>query len=183
MKKTLQENTKYIGEVDGCKITLYPALPGRSNSAPGARWFLVLEREDMCLYHPHRLIEPGLVAKLHSHGIDFNAIKWTSSEPALPTDGRYAEARRVYGVVYFFLAVGCDRVKIGMVSSDLYQRIEQVSTACPFPIRVLAVIDGDRTKEVEIQRRFAHLRCNGEWFKLTQELRDFIDAIPPLSFF
>ena len=65
--------------------------------------------------------------------------------------------------VYFIEAVGTNRVKIGF-SSDPYLRLQQIRTCSPFPVRLLAVIEGSVDLERAFHSQYDHKRIHGEWF-------------------
>lgn len=69
-------------------------------------------------------------------------------------------------VVYFIRF--SDRVKIG-TTTNLKSRLE----AIPHD-EVIAVISGSYATETAIHNRFAHLRVQGEWFRATDELLDWV---------
>lgn len=79
-------------------------------------------------------------------------------------------------VVYFILAEGGNRIKIGW-TSDLNSRLKQLQTSCPYPPVVLHKISGDEKKERDLHEKFAHLRRHMEWFEDAPELRDYIDSL------
>ena len=66
-------------------------------------------------------------------------------------------------------------VKIGY-SNDLPKRIKQYSTYNPSPVVVLKTEDGGRDEEKLFHKRFSQYRTNGEWFFLTDEIKDYIYA-------
>lgn len=78
--------------------------------------------------------------------------------------------------VYIVEAVGTELVKIGF-SSDPERRVKSMRTQCPFPIEVLACVEGDRVREKLFHRKFRHLRTSGEWFKKTPEVVAFAKAL------
>lgn len=49
-------------------------------------------------------------------------------------------------------------------------------------ITVLGGMDGDRTKEAELHKRFKEHRVIGEWFDPHHELLKFISELPPYDF-
>ncbi|SRR6266545_969923 len=87
---------------------------------------------------------------------------------------------RIYA--YFFEAVGVDRIKIGQ-STDVERRFQDIKVSCPVELKVLAATE--HYAEYELHARFQHLRCHGEWFKATDELRSFINSLdqPDRPFF
>lgn len=77
-------------------------------------------------------------------------------------------------LVTYFMQAGADGpVKIGM-SNNLRLRFKSLQTDCPFRVRCLGVLDGDR--EEEMHERFSAFRMLGEWFRPQPELIEFIAA-------
>jgi hypothetical protein len=67
-------------------------------------------------------------------------------------------------------------IKIG-TSYDVSGRMKSLQTANPFPLKVEAILEGSFQTENGLHELFKHLRYNGEWFRLTDELKWFIRAI------
>ncbi len=57
-------------------------------------------------------------------------------------------------------------VKIG-VAADPEERVRTLSTAGPFPVRLLSVCQGNHSRENYFHKLYAHARLNGEWFQLS----------------
>lgn len=79
------------------------------------------------------------------------------------------------GFVYF--AGAGDRVKIGF-TTNWRDRFRVMRTMVPVPVTPFVVIKGSRARERELHDRFAHLRCEGEWFQSSREIWSFVHAIP-----
>jgi hypothetical protein len=82
--------------------------------------------------------------------------------------------------VYFIEAIGLQRVKIGMTDNIKY-RFDSLQSASPVPLKIMAVISGDRTLETYLHKRFKAHRLHGEWFILTDEMKEIIQELRPLS--
>lgn len=67
-------------------------------------------------------------------------------------------------------------VKIGY-TTDLKARISGLSVGMPGGITVLATLPGGIETEQYLHERFAGCRRSGEWFDLTDELRQFIQDV------
>lgn len=80
-------------------------------------------------------------------------------------------------MVYFIEAVGAGLVKIGFTDGDPTDRLKQLQTGCPHPLRLKGAVQGDARREKAYHAQFAHLREGGEWFRLTTELEVFIVAV------
>jgi hypothetical protein len=78
---------------------------------------------------------------------------------------------RKTGCVYFIAAPELRRVKIGY-ARDLPRRLSalQVSSPCPLVLVAAVATDDPAGLERKLHKRFAHLRIQGEWFGLTDEL-------------
>jgi uncharacterized protein YeeX (DUF496 family) len=66
-------------------------------------------------------------------------------------------------------------VKIGR-SKNPEKRLKQLSTGSPYKLEIIKKIRGNENLEREIHDKFSHLRMNGEWFELTDELSEFIES-------
>lgn len=86
--------------------------------------------------------------------------------------------------IYFARAVGViGPIKIG-ASKNVARRMIEIEQWCPFPIEVLAVVDGDLTLERRIQMKFVGSHSHQEWFHATEELLELIAKLQagiPLS--
>lgn len=81
-------------------------------------------------------------------------------------------------MIYFITEVDSkNRIKIGY-SKTPSNRLRVLQTGSPEKLAILNVIDGGLDKEKEIHNKFAHLHVNGEWFRNTKELYDFIYSHP-----
>jgi hypothetical protein len=67
-------------------------------------------------------------------------------------------------------------VKIGYTKHSMKRRLEDLQIGNPVRLEVIAMIDGDRKAERATHDRFIALHIQGEWFKLTDEIRAFIAA-------
>jgi hypothetical protein len=75
--------------------------------------------------------------------------------------------------VYFIQQGDNGPIKIGY-SADPQRRLQSLSTASPYPLRLLGVLDGDMTLEQTLHHRFADHQLEGEWFAPVPELLAFI---------
>lgn len=80
---------------------------------------------------------------------------------------------------FVYFAQAHSLVKIGL-SSNPKLRLQALRTACPYPIRVLRVVDGGRGvaegREAErvYHETFAAQHAHGEWFHVSPELLSFV---------
>ncbi len=78
------------------------------------------------------------------------------------------------GQIYFIKSKNL--VKIGF-SQDLKNRCATLKTMSPISPQLIYTLKGSVDKEKEIHRRFNHLRHHGEWFRYTDEIRNYIDSM------
>lgn len=78
--------------------------------------------------------------------------------------------------VYFIQAENGGPIKIGS-AQNVKTRIDSIQTAHPYRLVVRKVLIGaGKSTEMELHKRFSSSRLIGEWFDVTQELEDFINA-------
>jgi excisionase family DNA binding protein len=78
-------------------------------------------------------------------------------------------------VIYFVKPRGRRVIKIGYAQC-VGSRVKSLQTAGPDKLEVLAVVPGDQAQEQALHARFAHLRVRGEWFRLAEEVRLFLNT-------
>lgn len=79
------------------------------------------------------------------------------------------------GWVYFVEAVGVGRIKIG-VTTNLSERLRDLSNSSPVRLRLLGVVRGDRRFESILHAKFARHRLHGEWFSSAPDILTYIRA-------
>lgn len=67
-------------------------------------------------------------------------------------------------------------VKIGF-TSDLAKRQQNMSVSTPGGVAILATLPGSRETESYLHDKFEDDRLNGEWFRYSEAIRDFIRDI------
>ena len=82
-------------------------------------------------------------------------------------------------MVYFIQGKITKLIKIGRVDrvakNPVALRIKELQVGSPDELVVLLCIpEWNKKEESFLHKKFAHLRVHGEWFKLEQELLDFI---------
>jgi len=75
--------------------------------------------------------------------------------------------------IYCFLAAQVARVKIGHTTRPK-TRASEAKAYSPVPLTLIGLWRGDKAQEIETHQKFEHLRRDGEWFELNQELWDYI---------
>ena len=78
-------------------------------------------------------------------------------------------------MIYFITDM--TNIKIGYTKNDVYKRLKQLQTGCANNLYLLGWIDGDKTKEKELHKKFSNykIRFNGEWFCPSVEVLDYIN--------
>lgn len=79
-------------------------------------------------------------------------------------------------VSYVYFVQAGDSIKIG-VTVDLGARISALQTSTPHKLKLLKAIAGGRPEEIELHKRFDHLRIRGEWFRAEAELVEYITML------
>lgn len=89
----------------------------------------------------------------------------------------YSSRQRLRRDIYF---VTCDvdgfPVKIGM-SGDVTERMRDIRTALPYPVKLLGTFSGTSKDETAIQAKFRSFKLTGEWFQRTPELMAYIAEV------
>ena len=76
----------------------------------------------------------------------------------------------------YFLQDETGPIKAGK-SKNMVQRIRDIQTCNPRPIKLLGRTGGYTWTERQIHKKFAHLRIHGEWFRPEKELLNFIKKV------
>ena len=93
-------------------------------------------------------------------------------------DDRYLTARLEEWLgeeLVYFISCG-DFVKIG-VSVDPNKRLQNLQTANPFKLKLLATTRGGYFLESHLHTQFEFLHHRNEWFRLEGELKTYVDDI------
>lgn len=88
------------------------------------------------------------------------------------------------GFIYFFEAIGADRIAIGW-ARDVELSLAEVRAAIPYQVEALKELVGTRVDERDLHVRFAPFNINPdwrreaprEWFHADPELRAYINSI------
>jgi len=114
-----------------------------------------------------RLENAGLLEWEIEDGIaEIRVSRWPESQ-ALQRD---SEAEPGSSLVYFCSAV--DRIKVG-TSTNLESRLAALRTSIP-DIELLGTVQGTRTLEKRLHRKFLEYHIKGEWFTDCNEIRTWI---------
>lgn len=79
-------------------------------------------------------------------------------------------------VVYFIQATRGGPVKIGQ-SDRVERRLADLQSASPYPLRIVATLDGTCALERELHVLFAAHRLHGEWFRPCAEIADYLRGL------
>lgn len=79
-----------------------------------------------------------------------------------------------WGSVYFVSAGVGGPIKIGW-STDVDRRIDELQTANPVKLTLVATVPGTMADEARLHELFAHLRIQSEWFRHDDEILNFIE--------
>ena len=135
----------------------------------------------MCWYHAKKLRKD-----LEDTSIAYRIPKRKPQKLSIPNDAIQRKAQMDGALVYFLQAIEKpDLVKIGF-TTNLPQRINQLSHAGVLEFHVLAALFFDspesaHSHEQALHRKFNRYRKSGEWFKLTSEIRAYISQVKKFS--
>jgi hypothetical protein len=74
----------------------------------------------------------------------------------------------------YFISDGRGRVKIGKTEGDPKKRMATLQCGNADELTLLAT---DYTSEGELHRKFAHYHVRGEWFVLSEEIKQYIETL------
>lgn len=66
--------------------------------------------------------------------------------------------------------------KIGY-SKNPVSRLKSLQTGCPYKLQFLLIINGNRTTEKQLHRKYRRYKSNGEWFHFREELKRSVEEI------
>lgn len=90
-----------------------------------------------------------------------------------------AKARKdgtIPNYIYFIGDTKANMVKIG-ISTTPEKRLSSLQTSTPNRLVFLAITEGNEKKEKELHQRFKRYRKSGEWFELSDEIQQMINAL------
>jgi hypothetical protein len=82
--------------------------------------------------------------------------------------------------VYVIEAPGTGMAKIG-ITGDLEGRFRNLTDGSPVPLTILYSFDGRARDEAALHWRFLADRSHGEWFRVTDEMRAFVERLRSLD--
>jgi Meiotically up-regulated gene 113 len=97
------------------------------------------------------------------------------SVPTFKPPTTKASRRQLY--IYIIGGPGADSpVKIG-ITARVEDRLRDLQTGHPYPLKILAKCPGDQDQEAALHQRFKNLRITGEWFCRTDAINVLINEI------
>lgn len=92
----------------------------------------------------------------------------------------FMEDTTVLPLIYFISADARVRfpVKIGRSTTKAIRgRLSSLQTGMPYKLDYMVVCEAPPEVEQQVHREFAHLRLEGEWFKRSRDLTEFIGQL------
>lgn len=92
----------------------------------------------------------------------------------------YEPDNEVLPVVYFISSEGKKGfpIKIGRSTTNaIHGRLSSLQTGMPYKLSFMLVCHAEPEQELAMHRAFARIRLQGEWFRRTRDLVDFIKAV------
>lgn len=157
-------------------VRIYPQhvrASRRSRHVFRRRWFAEITQGKAVTRFSRPLGTDGIIAKIAEFGFSTHDLNWIATPYATASESPWKSHIDARDCVYFILAVGSGRVKIGCAKS-LRSRYEVLVAASPFPLEILYAAPGSRQTERELHKRFAQYRVCNEWFFDSDEIRKFI---------
>jgi hypothetical protein len=94
--------------------------------------------------------------------------------PRRELDEYKEKTREERGMIYFALAETTQMIKIGFSRSP-HRRLKIHQESSPDKLSIIGIMLGNYAAEGEIHRKFKHLRSHGEWFRVEEDLTEFIE--------
>ena len=79
--------------------------------------------------------------------------------------------------VYFIQGQTTRLIKIGHTRGNTEHRITSMQTGSPDKLKILKVVEAEKGFEKTLHKKFASIRCHGEWFYPSRGLMAFIDGL------
>ena len=93
-------------------------------------------------------------------------------------EGKGSNTKRHKGKIYFILDKENDAVKIGIADNPI-SRLSDIQVGNPHELSLIKTIDnGTQAKEKRLHKQFAEQRLNGEWFKRSGTLAEYLQVQP-----
>ena len=112
-----------------------------------------------------------------SHGPEYTNPRQFLLDEYVAMKDMKADTSKSGHLVYFVGSLVYGWVKIGY-TKNIQTRMCDIQVGCPFPIELLHTIsttpENARKLEKSMHRQFKGYRLHGEWFKLSDEIRQYI---------
>lgn len=129
----------------------------------------------------------GVIEWFWQFGVVLGDCSWSVCPNIIPSDknpfdGSATSTRVQSGFVYFIQSGDEPFVKIGTTHS-VVGRVEQLQTASPHRLKLLATCGASEHPEHKLHAKFAahRVRADGEWFHLVPEIVAFISSLTERS--
>jgi len=182
----IQAKTDATNDVEcGSCLDVPQSLSQRDNSTASVPRWTPLTKEQIADLHRRIGYNPRPKSAVQAERLA--AIRRSQDEAVKNPEsvaGKLARLRvkhRMEGGEVYFAQCG-DYVKIGHTKLGAKWRINAFVPGNPYPIKLIYRVRGRQALEKDIHRALAHLRHHGEWFHLTDELREALKfALRPRS--
>lgn len=68
-------------------------------------------------------------------------------------------------------------IKIGFTTKEINYRLKQLQTGNENKLELIFYINGTHKIEKKLHKKFVNLKLEGEWFKESQEIYDYINQV------
>ena len=75
----------------------------------------------------------------------------------------------------YFITQSNRYIKIGHVKGSPHTRLYSLQSGNPYTLKIALVIEGTKSDEGFVQRRFSRYHVRGEWFFLSSEIEDYLE--------
>jgi transcriptional regulator of acetoin/glycerol metabolism len=77
-------------------------------------------------------------------------------------------------MIYFIQAGNDGPIKIGWTTNGIKERLANLQTSSPYPLKLLGVMEGELKDELQLHRMFSEYLVTGEWYSSNKDLLNFI---------
>jgi hypothetical protein len=88
--------------------------------------------------------------------------------------------RKIHNVGFVYLISDGEDVKIGF-SNNPTRRLAQIQQTYPKPLELIYQFAGTMADELALHEKFSHLRQDGEWFKMHEDIDAHFDWLQHLA--
>lgn len=100
---------------------------------------------------------------------------WKEYTPSTPVKDPLSLS---HASVYFVQHIHGDKpIKIGFSSAgNLPMRLRTIACYCAYPVKVLLILEGGKADERKLHKKFKADRLRGEWFRPSENLKNFLKS-------